>query len=127
MEECIVGKCLWQPLLIWISLNMLLSGGAVALCVFLAPAASGSGIPMVKCYLNGVKIPKVVRIKTLIAKVLGRCLAVTGGLACGKEGPMIHSGSIIAAGISQGASSSLKFDLGVLKINLIFLKSKTCF
>lgn len=59
--------------------------------------------------------------------ILGLCLAVTGGLACGKEGPMIHSGSIIAAGISQGASSSLKFDLGVLKIYLILLKSKTRF
>ena len=113
MEECIGNNCLWQPLLIWISSNMVLSLGAVSLCVFLAPAAAGSGIPMVKCYLNGVKIPSVVRFKTLIAKVFGLCLAVTGGLACGKEGPMIHSGSIIAAGISQGASSSMKWDFGV--------------
>jgi chloride channel 7 len=78
------------------------------------PAAAGSGIPMVKCYLNGIKIPKVVRIKTLIAKALGISLAVSGGLACGKEGPMIHSGSIIAAGISQGASTSFGIDLNVI-------------
>jgi chloride channel 7 len=69
---------------------------------------------MVKCYLNGVKIPNVVRFKTLITKMFGVALAVSGGLACGKEGPMIHSGAIIAAGISQGASSSLKFDFGVI-------------
>ena len=65
---------------------MLLSLGAVMFCVFMAPAAAGSGIPMVKCYLNGIKIPNVVRVKTLIAKVLGLSLAVSGGLACGKEG-----------------------------------------
>lgn len=87
---------------------------------------------MVKCYLNGVKIPKVIRIKTLISKVFGISSAVLGGLACGKEGPMIHSGSIIAAGISQGASSSLGFDLNVrffsfefcLRIIIISLNNK---
>ena len=121
MEDCIGDNCLYEPLLLWISLNMGLSLGAVCLCVFLAPAAAGSGIPMVKCYLNGVKIPNVQRIKTLIAKVFGLCLAVTGGLACGKEGPMIHSGSIIAAGISQGASSSMKWDFGVRTYFYLFI------
>lgn len=27
------------------------------------PVAAGSGIPQIKCYLNGVKIPHVVRLK----------------------------------------------------------------
>ncbi len=48
------------------------------------PAARGSGIPAVKCYLNGIKIPFVVRFKTLVAKVFGIAFAVSGGLACGK-------------------------------------------
>ena len=48
------------------------------------PAATGSGIPMVKCYLNGVKIPEVIRFKTLISKVLGVVFSVCGGLAVGK-------------------------------------------
>ena len=50
------------------------------------PVAAGSGIPEIKCYLNGVKIPRVVRIKTLVCKVAGIIAAVSGGLACGKVG-----------------------------------------
>ena len=46
--------------------------------------AAGSGIPEIKCYLNGVKVPRVVRIKTLLCKVSSIIAAVSGGLACGK-------------------------------------------
>uniref|UniRef100_A0A669EBZ6 Chloride channel protein n=1 Tax=Oreochromis niloticus TaxID=8128 RepID=A0A669EBZ6_ORENI len=74
------------------------------------PIAAGSGIPQIKCYLNGVKIPRVVRLKTLLVKVLGVICSVAGGLAVGKEGPMIHSGAVVAAGVSQGRSTSLKRD-----------------
>ena len=30
-----------------------------------------------------------------------------------QEGPMIHSGAVVAAGVSQGRSSTFKFDLKV--------------
>lgn len=39
---------------------------------------------MVKCYLNGIKIPQVARFKTLVSKMFGVAFAVSGGLACGK-------------------------------------------
>jgi len=85
------------------------------LVTYLAPVAAGSGIPVIKCYLNGVKVPNVVRVKTYIAKAFGVIASVVGGLAAGKEGPLIHCGSVIAAGLSQGKSTTLKQDLNVFR------------
>lgn len=38
----------------------------------------------------------------MVVKGIGVVLTVCGGLVVGKEGPMIHIGSVIAAGFSQG-------------------------
>uniref|UniRef100_I3KF31 Chloride channel protein n=1 Tax=Oreochromis niloticus TaxID=8128 RepID=I3KF31_ORENI len=97
-------------LILWAVLNcaFVLVGGIMV--AYIEPIAAGSGIPQIKCYLNGVKIPRVVRLKTLLVKVLGVICSVAGGLAVGKEGPMIHSGAVVAAGVSQGRSTSLKRD-----------------
>ncbi len=51
---------------------------------WLQPVAAGSGIPQIKCYLNGVKVPHVVRFKTLLCKMFGVIFAVSGGLSVGK-------------------------------------------
>ncbi|VEL06766.1 unnamed protein product [Protopolystoma xenopodis] len=66
------------------------------------PVAIGSGISQIKCYLNGINVPFLLRGKTMFVKGLGVFLSVSGGLAAGKEGPMIHIGSILAAAFSQG-------------------------
>ena len=68
----------------------------------LQPHAAGSGIPQIKCYLNGIKLPGLLSLTTLIAKAGGVVLSVCGGLACGKEGPMIHSGAICASALANG-------------------------
>ena len=57
---------------------------AALLVLFISPVAIGSGIPQIKCFLNGVQIPGVVRLKTLVAKVIGVSCSVGGGLAAGK-------------------------------------------
>lgn len=94
----------------WIGINMLCVGIAAVLVAWGAPVAAGSGIPQIKCFLNGIKVPKVVRFRTLCAKVFGVILSVTGGLTIGKEGPMIHAGAVVAAGISQGRTTSFGLD-----------------
>ena len=43
------------------------------------PFAAGSGIPEVKCYLNGVKMPNITRFKTLLVKAIGVLFSVAGG------------------------------------------------
>jgi H+/Cl- antiporter ClcA len=89
--------------------SMLYSFLAGCLCLF-EPAAAGSGIPEIKAYLNGVNLDSVVRLRVLYTKVLGMCLSVASGLPLGKEGPMIHAGSIIGAAVSQGNTITFGFD-----------------
>ncbi|XP_077974485.1 H(+)/Cl(-) exchange transporter 7-like isoform X2 [Styela clava] len=104
IKDCVQSDCLWKPLLTWIGINAGLVAFAASITTFLSPVAAGSGIPQIKCYLNGVKVPEVVRLKTLFTKVAGIIASVSGGLAVGKEGPMVHSGAVLGAGISQGRS-----------------------
>ncbi|KAF7265234.1 chloride channel protein 7 isoform X1 [Rhynchophorus ferrugineus] len=108
------GK-LFIPYFLWALSNLIPVLIGSILVAYVEPIAAGSGIPQVKCYLNGVKIPRVVRIKTLLVKSIGVICSVVGGLAGGKEGPMIHSGAVIAAGLSQGKSTSLKKDFKVFR------------
>ncbi|CAB4014714.1 H(+) Cl(-) exchange transporter 7, partial [Paramuricea clavata] len=103
------GKIL-IPFCLWIAMDMAMVAFAAFLVSYGEPVAAGSGIPVIKCFLNGVKIPHVVRLKTLVIKAVGVIFAVAGGLAVGKEGPMIHSGAVLAAGISQGRSILFRKD-----------------
>ncbi|XP_035792210.1 H(+)/Cl(-) exchange transporter 7-like isoform X1 [Anopheles albimanus] len=103
------------PYLYWALTNLVPVVIGSTLVAYVEPVAAGSGIPQVKCYLNGVKVPRIVRIKTLAVKAVGVATSVIGGLAGGKEGPMIHSGAVIAAGISQGKSTTFRRDLKVLQ------------
>ena len=91
----------------FISMFLVLCAGA--LC-WREPAAAGSGIPEIKAYLNGVNLNSVVRMPVLVAKVLGMCFSCASGLPLGKEGPMIHAGSIIGAAVCQGNTISYGFD-----------------
>ncbi|KAM8825447.1 H(+)/Cl(-) exchange transporter 7 isoform 1-T1 [Synchiropus picturatus] len=102
-------------LILWAVLNSAFVMVGAIIVAFFEPIAAGSGIPQIKCYLNGVKIPRVVRLKTLLIKVAGVICSVVGGLAVGKEGPMIHSGAVVAAGVSQGRSTTLKKDLKIFE------------
>ena len=71
-----------------------------ALFVYIEPVAAGSGIPEVKCFLNGIDLPNITAVKTGICKVLGVICSVSAGLPVGKEGPMVHSGAVVATAVS---------------------------
>lgn len=48
------------------------------------PGAAGSGIPLIKSYLNGVRIPGLLSLRAFIAKTVGVVLSILGGLTCDK-------------------------------------------
>ena len=105
----------WFVLLLF---NVFLVTTAAIIVTYFAPVSGGSGIPEIKCLLNGIKIPEVVRIKTLFAKAVGAVMAVSGGLPVGKEGPMIHIGAVVGAGLSQGKSTTFGVDTGFSKMSV---------
>ncbi|RZC41881.1 H(+)/Cl(-) exchange transporter 7 [Asbolus verrucosus] len=115
VDQYVTQGKLYIPYFLWVLYNIIPVLIGSTLVAYVEPVAAGSGIPQVKCYLNGVKIPRVVRIKTLFVKSVGVVCSVVGGLAGGKEGPMIHSGAVVAAGISQGKSTTFRKDFKILK------------
>lgn len=82
-------------------MTQLMFACVAGICVWIEPISGGSGIPEVKCYLNGVDLPRVVDIKTLFCKVIGVTCSVSAGLPVGKEGPMVHSGAVVANLVSS--------------------------
>ena len=85
----------------WVSLV------AALIVVYAAPIAAGSEFPRPSRSSN--KVPRSY-VRTLIAKATGVLFSVAGGLPLGKEGPMNHSGAVVAAGVSQGKSTTFGFD-----------------
>ena len=78
-----------------IGLSLPLALIAMCLTAFVAPAALGSGVAETMGILNGVNYPDFITLKCLIVKFFGVALAVSAGLCVGKEGPLIHMGSIV--------------------------------
>ena len=79
--------------LLYALINGLLVLVSVLVTIYMGPAAAGSGISEVKAFLNGVDIPAIFHMRTLIAKLVGAVGSVAGGLAIGKEGPFVHAGA----------------------------------
>lgn len=78
-----------------------------SLCCVVMPSAAGSGIPDVMAYLNGIMFPRIFNVRNLVVKTLSCVLAVSAGMPVGTEGPIIHIGSLIGAGLPTGRSRSL--------------------
>eukprot|EP00658_Telonema_sp_P-2_P015418 TRINITY_DN15928_c0_g2_i3.p1 TRINITY_DN15928_c0_g2~~TRINITY_DN15928_c0_g2_i3.p1 ORF type:complete len:719 (+),score=167.46 TRINITY_DN15928_c0_g2_i3:204-2360(+) len=100
----------WTAFLVWLGMELFLCSIAGYLVCYIESCAAGSGIPEIKCRLNGIRMRRVLRLKTYFTKVLGVLFSVAGGLPVGKEGPMIHSGAIVGAGLNGLKSTTLGFD-----------------
>uniref|UniRef100_A0A8C7HTX2 Uncharacterized protein n=1 Tax=Oncorhynchus kisutch TaxID=8019 RepID=A0A8C7HTX2_ONCKI len=92
VEECSAKGCLTLSLFELLAFNMTFIFIASVL-VLIEPVAAGLGIPEIKSYLNGVKIPGIVRLRIQYQCVCSASdyMFDPSGLFVGKEGPMIHT------------------------------------
>ncbi|PXF48258.1 Chloride transport protein 6 [Gracilariopsis chorda] len=101
----------WLAVLVHVALSVLFVLIASLMVVYVAPLGAGSGIPELKSYLNGVRVPGFLAMNSFFVKAIGIAFSISGGLICGKQGPMIHAGAILGAGMSQAASSRCSWRL----------------
>ncbi|KAJ4833763.1 hypothetical protein Tsubulata_012639 [Turnera subulata] len=101
----IIQKSYFAGFVVYVLINLALVFSSVYIITQFAPAAAGSGIPEIKGYLNGVDIHGILLFRTLIGKIFGSIGSVGGGLALGKEGPLVHTGACIASLLGQGGST----------------------
>ncbi|KAH9621011.1 hypothetical protein KSS87_001716 [Heliosperma pusillum] len=97
----IIQKSYVAGLLVYVLINLALVFSSVYIVTHFAPAAAGSGIPEIKGYLNGIDVHGILLFRTLVGKIFGSIGSVGGGLALGKEGPLVHTGACIASLLGQ--------------------------
>ncbi|XP_020258097.1 chloride channel protein CLC-d isoform X2 [Asparagus officinalis] len=97
----IIQHSYFAGFLVFVMFNLALVFSSVYIITQFAPAAAGSGIPEIKGYLNGVDTHGILLLRTLIGKIFGSIGSVGGGLALGKEGPLVHTGACIASLLGQ--------------------------
>lgn len=101
----IIQKSYIAGFIVYVLINLILVLSSVYIITQFAPAAAGSGIPEIKGYLNGIDTHGILLFRTLIGKIFGSIGSVGGGLALGKEGPLVHTGACIASLLGQGGST----------------------
>jgi H+/Cl- antiporter ClcA len=97
----------WEGYSIYIAWSMVTAFLSSVVCLAV-PTAAGSGVPDVMAYLNGIMFPKIFNLRNLVTKSISCILAVNSGLSVGAEGPLIHIGSLIGAGLPTGRSRTLR-------------------
>jgi CIC family chloride channel protein len=92
----------WNPWLGWLAVCAVVAA-ATALAAWLvervSPAAAGSGIPRVESVLRGEQAPSDTWI--IPVKILGGWLALSAGLALGREGPTVQIGAVLGERVGR--------------------------
>ncbi|ETM01073.1 hypothetical protein L917_02295 [Phytophthora nicotianae] len=86
-------------LIVWSAFTIVVAIAGVKWTEVFDPMAAGSGIPEMKSiisYDHREDASEYLRARTLISKIGGLALALSSGLSLGKEGPFVHTSSIIA-------------------------------
>ena len=95
-----VNACNYCPA--WVALPLIgLIGGLISgfLVQRFSPTAYGSGIPQVRAYLLGAKVP--LDLPLALVKLIGGSIALGCGLFMGREGPTVHVGAAMAAQLNR--------------------------
>ncbi|KAF4656269.1 hypothetical protein FOL47_009049 [Perkinsus chesapeaki] len=92
---------LTSGLFVWLGIGVSLSAIIGALVAYVEPLAGGSGIPDVKTYLNGIILPRLLKFRACVLRVVGQIVVVGVGFFAGSEGPMAHLGAIVGAAVAQ--------------------------
>jgi CIC family chloride channel protein len=81
-------------------------GGAVAGAIvqFIAPSATGSGIPQVKAAIGDV--PQDLTLKTAAAKLISCVVALGSGFSMGREGPTVQMAAALSSNAMRMINSS---------------------
>ncbi|GMR30814.1 hypothetical protein PMAYCL1PPCAC_01009 [Pristionchus mayeri] len=89
---------------VWVGYVVLLIMGSAACTKFIAPLASGSGFPEMKCVLRGTILKEYLTIRTMLGKFLGLTLSMSSGIPNGREGPLVHIFAAFAMQLSRLAA-----------------------
>lgn len=89
----------FSPFLVLPAFGLVLGALSGFLVEYLAPDASGSGIPQIKAAL--AQYPIALDLRVALVKLVSSILAIAGGLTLGRQGPTVHIGAALAAQFSR--------------------------
>ncbi|KAE9360809.1 hypothetical protein PF008_g1662 [Phytophthora fragariae] len=89
----------YAELAVWGAFTIVVATASVKWTALFDPMAAGSGIPEMKSIISYERredASRYLRARTLVSKIGGLALALGSGVSLGKEGPFVHTSSIIA-------------------------------
>jgi len=103
LRNALITAARSAPILGWlvpVGFGALGALAAVALMRHYAPEAAGSGIPHIKAVIYRLRSLRWQRV--IPVKLLGGTLAISAGLALGREGPTVQMGGAVGAAVADG-------------------------